>query len=466
MLMQNACFTRQWGDHLGLTPGQSGFSPEVIAQWRRNNRRVLRGQPVREIEHVQSQGRRLVLDTLATPFRRDGRIVGILGFLIDVTEQRRGQEALREAEERYRLAADATGVATWRTHVRPDGTFWTEGNVERLLGYRREKVGDWFARVPPAARPAVAKAWREVLTGRKRVFHLEHPIRHRTGRLLWFEVHGRVVRGANGRVSHIIGATRDITRRKRAEGSLRALAAQLEDRVAARTAALSRLNRRLEAEVTERKRLEQQMIEVSERHQRRIGQDLHDSLGQQLAGIAFLLGALSHTLSHRACQEATEARRIGGLLQETIRQVRTLSRGLHPVAPDGHGLADALEDLADTVRTTYRIPCRVQVARTALCRTERTAVNLYRIAQEAVHNAVRHGKPRTIHIRLAPARSGLRLTVTDDGVGLPVRLGRRKGVGIPIMQHRAASLGARLAITRGARGGTVVRCDAPADRPA
>ena len=208
----------------------------------------------------------------------------------------------------------------------------------------------------------------------------------------------------------------------------------------------------------ERERLQAELLQISEREQERIGRDLHDSLGQQLTGIAYLTGTLKEELTQCSRAQAAKAARIGKLLNTSIEEVRTLARGLDPIKPIEQGLMAALHELAATVRQLHKVPCRFDCARPVLVDDDRAAINLYRIAQEAVRNAVVHGKPKHIWIQLHRERGCIRLVVKDDGKGLLPPPRRSKGMGLEIMRYRAEAIGASFEIRRGDRRGTMVIC--------
>ncbi len=215
-------------------------------------------------------------------------------------------------------------------------------------------------------------------------------------------------------------------------------------------------------DVAQRERLEREVLEISEREQRRIGQDLHDGVCQHLTGIALFCRSLQQKLGDRAVGEAAEAERITGLVNDGIEQTRRVTRGLYPVASEADGLMVALQELANSLHVTDHLACRFECPAPVLVRDQMAATHLYRIAQEAVQNAIRHAKPTTILIRLESVADALTLTISDDGCGLPEQPST-KGLGLDIMNYRAHTLGAKLDIGRGTEGGTIVRCKLPQD---
>jgi PAS domain S-box-containing protein len=217
--------------------------------------------------------------------------------------------------------------------------------------------------------------------------------------------------------------------------------------------------------ITERHRLERQLLEISDREQARIGQDIHDGLCQQLVSLAFDANALRQALSAQRRPQARTARRIATLLDRAITESRQLSRGLFPVRLETEGLPSALEELAGTTRDRFNLQCRFASKGPLAVQNSAMATHLYRIAQEAVSNAIKHSGARRISIRLIGRTTALELSVEDDGVGLS-NANRKEatGMGLHIMEYRARTIGGTLRIGPGRRGGTLVSCCIPITR--
>jgi signal transduction histidine kinase len=204
-----------------------------------------------------------------------------------------------------------------------------------------------------------------------------------------------------------------------------------------------------------RRILERALLEISEREQRRIGQDLHDGLCQQLTGIALMVRGLHGNVNQAARGDAaTVLSLINGCIEET----RLVTRGLHPVSEELGGLMVGLRELVEGTRSASDIDCVLDVPPALVIRDEATGTNLYRIAQEAMRNAVKHASPRRITIRIGVIGEVLGLEVEDDGAGIRLTEGRR-GLGLEIMRYRAASIGGRLSVASREGGGTIVRCE-------
>jgi len=211
-------------------------------------------------------------------------------------------------------------------------------------------------------------------------------------------------------------------------------------------------------DITERKQLEAEVLQISEREQQRIGRDLHDGLGQLLSGTVHLTNVLQLELAEQALPEAAEALRILELLNQAVSETRSLARGLYPVPKEANGLMSALQDLASRTKELFKISCGFQCRKPVLIADNSVATHLYRIAQEAVANSLKHGRASHIHIVLTATRQRIVLTVRDDGIGLPPAPPVRRGMGIRIMQYRAGMIGGSLSIQQASPKGMAVVC--------
>ena len=219
----------------------------------------------------------------------------------------------------------------------------------------------------------------------------------------------------------------------------------------------------LVSEIQARDRLEQELVRISEREQRRVGHDIHDTLCQHLTGTAFAGQVLAQTLKAEESDFAESAARVVELVEESITLSRNLARGLHAVGRPGDGLMEALEDFAASTKDLFKISCRFECPLPVLVRDIQVAQHLYRIAQEAVGNALKHGRARNIEIRLDSDDGGKRLSILDDGTGRPPFPPDSKGMGLRIMSYRADRIGATFSICRRDPFGTIVTCSIPPD---
>lgn len=210
--------------------------------------------------------------------------------------------------------------------------------------------------------------------------------------------------------------------------------------------------------VTELRELERQLLEITENEKRRIGQDLHDDLGQQLTGIELMCQVLEQKLAAKSHAESRQAAEIARLVRQTISHTRRLSRGLTPVVLESEGLMAALRELAENTQELAGVNCAFHCPKPVLIEDNTVATHLFRIAQEAVSNAIRHGKAHKLEIGLIRLSNRIQLVIRDHGAGIPERLPKKNGMGLRIMQYRAGMIGGTLVVQKAARGGTTVAC--------
>ena len=214
-------------------------------------------------------------------------------------------------------------------------------------------------------------------------------------------------------------------------------------------------------DISRRKELEREVVEIASLEQRRIGQDLHDSVGQDLTALNILGGDLAEALRTDPSDASNLVEQMVQGLKRCQKEIRAVLRGLLPVAVDADGLMSALSDLADRIQQEGKVICTFDCPEPVSVADNLSATHLYLIAQEAVHNALKHGRPRHIRIGLE-SNNLLLLSVQDDGIGLPTEVTENHGVlGLRIMRNRAAIIGATLAIQAAERTGTLVTCALP-----
>lgn len=337
------------------------------------------------------------------------------------TERRRDQAALREREARLDaiLETAVEGIIT----IDERGTIESfNPAAEKIFGYAAEEVrGCNVSRLmPPPDRDEHDRYLANYL---------------RTGR------------------ARIIGIGREVVGRRK-DGStfpmdLSVSEVRLEER---------RLFTGFVRDITERKRLEKEILDISERERRSIGQGLHDGLGQHLAGIELMSQVLEQNLARKDQPESAQAGKIAEHVREAIAQTRMLARGLSPVSIESDGLMAALQELAATVTKLFGIQCRLECQQPILLQDNSVATHLYRIAQEAINNAIKHGKALKVVMTLDRNGSNARLRVTDDGAGFPDGLKDNTGMGLQIMKYRAGMIGASLEIQKARARGTAVIC--------
>ena len=211
-------------------------------------------------------------------------------------------------------------------------------------------------------------------------------------------------------------------------------------------------------DITERKRLEQEILDVSSRERHTIGRDLHDGLGQELTGIALMLRSLATRFQRQFPEGAASIDEIVALVNQSIETARSLARGLLPVRTDSGGLPFALRELAARSRDLYGLVVNFRAEIwPEITLSETSASHLYRIAQEALTNAARHGRASKVDILLMVTRNTFLLRITDDGVGIGDSVKPVTGMGLKIMRYRAGMIGAKIEIGANVPHGTIVR---------
>lgn len=210
-------------------------------------------------------------------------------------------------------------------------------------------------------------------------------------------------------------------------------------------------------DITERKRLEAAVTAAAEDERGRIARDLHDGLGQQLGGALFLSDLLQRDLKKRTAPEGDRAAQVHSLVVEALNQTRELARGLYPVPTEPDGLMTALQNLADRVARDRKLECTFECNSIVLIPDPTTATHLYRIAQEAINNALKHSGSQRIEIQLSRTNGKIELSVRDFGAGLPSDK-TATGLGMQTMRHRADTIGAHLILNNAPEGGALVTC--------
>ncbi len=211
-------------------------------------------------------------------------------------------------------------------------------------------------------------------------------------------------------------------------------------------------------DITERHLREKEILEISNREQLRIGQDLHDGLGQHLTGITFLTRALENRWAAKGAPEAAEVGEIGKLVMQALSQTRNLARGLFPVEVETHGLVQALKELTVTAEKMFNISCRFEGDETLMIRNRTVSHHLFRVAQEAINNSVKHGKATQVVLSLRGHEDQVHFSVRDNGLGFSPGKSPGQGLGLRIMTFRAQKVGGTLQVTPAEGGGTLLSC--------
>ncbi|MEO8440530.1 MAG: PAS domain S-box protein [Spartobacteria bacterium] len=390
------------------------------------------------------------------PIRNEsGQITRVAGVAQDVTGERAQMQELHATQERLHLLIEgARDYAMFLIGLDNRIIYWSAG-AERIFGWTAEEaVGRYGGLIFTPEDAAIQREETELEVASRDGFANDQRWHMRKdGTRVWIDGIMRRLDDENGNLRGFAKVARDATEQRKVDEELRESRKELERRVRERTAELT-------AEITRRAQLEQEILLISEREKRRIGQDLHDSLCQELAAAAFFLESTAHANPEQA-EVLSEAARI---VNANVGLARDLARGLYPVELTSSGLANSLRELAylcnqRSIRCTFECPSPVRV------RDAGVALNLYRIAQEAITNATKNGKAKNIVISLSREHGKLMLTIKDDGRGFSGDE-TSKGMGIHIMKYRADVLGGTLEIESKAGRGTCVTCTIPRQHPA
>lgn len=233
----------------------------------------------------------------------------------------------------------------------------------------------------------------------------------------------------------------------------------LQARVLEQTEELHAANKELKNEIKRRKGLEGEILEISDREQQRLGEELHDGICQHLTAVAFMARSVALRLKNHRVIEVDDVEKIAELVNDAAADTRNVARALHRIDIDSAGLVGALQDLVD--REIWKTPCRLEIDRSFHLDDDAAAFHLYRIAREAVINANKHAQAREIVVELGRSRKGNFLSVTDDGVGFRNKPNQPKGLGFHIMNYRARAAGGYLEVESPKRGGTRIVCQLP-----
>jgi len=414
-----------------------------------------------EVLIERPDGSRVIVLVNIRPLKNDrGEVTGAINCFYDITARKRAEEALRESEERLRAIINQSNAGMANCDLNGRLLFANQKFCE-MLGYTEsELVGKTiFAITHPDDVDLTAKRFKQMVQ-KKRPVGMEKRYIRKDRSFIWANVCDTPVLDAAGKPASAVAVAIDITERKKAEAALQKSKAVLEERVRERTHALRAANKELAGEIARRKGLEGQILEISDREQQRLGQELHDGLCQHLTAVAFMARSVASRLKNHRVIEVGDVEKIAQLVNDAATDTRNLSRALHRVDVDAAGLVDALQDLVD--REIWKTPCLLEAKPSFHLDDDMAASHLYRIAREAVINANKHAQARKIVVQLERSRKGIVLRVTDDGVGFRNEPKLTRGLGFHIMNYRAQSMGGRLEITSGKKRGACVVCYLPA----
>jgi PAS domain S-box-containing protein len=342
------------------------------------------------------------------------------GLRNEIAERVRAEEALRESEQRFRAVFDkaAIGIALMAL----DGQVKHANQaLQEMLGYSEEELASTTLAsltYPDDAAKGI-KLSNEMIRGRRDFYQLEKRYLRKDGQVVWVDLSISLIRDGAGRPRHAVALMHD---------------------------------------VTDRRKTEKEIADLMVNEQRRLGQELHDGLLQQLTGIGMMAKSLHHRLQANASPEAEVVAEFVKIIRHAQEQGRAVIRGLRPVEVDANGLMAALEGLTTSIEKWHGITCRFECNQPVLVEDTHVGTQLFYIAQEALNNAVRHANPKNIFVTLKSDHKELILRVRDDGVGIRGDLSHKRGMGLRIMRYRAGMIGATLDVQAAEGGGTLISC--------
>lgn len=364
------------------------------------------------------------LRVTAVPYKDSrGDFVGFVGICTDVTDLLDATQAAELASENLRLALRAAGIIHW--YLDPREKLMHVHSGDRSTP-RAQSLESWLLRVPTPERQMLGEHFDRLITEGIE-FECDHRVTVRGAGTRYQRTIAQCLRGARAGTPAIIGVSHD---------------------------------------VTPQRELEHRMLEISGHEQRRIGGDLHDSLGQDLTGISLLLEQCRSRAARNDPELASDLEEISTHLRHTLQAVRSLAFGLCPVGVDGAGLDEALRRLVARYEVPGKWKCDVDIRGSGHASiTTDAATHVFMVAQEALSNAVRHGHASRASLQLEVRGRSVELTVDDNGVGMPADMNGSKGMGLALMRYRARLIGGTLAVGPAPTGGTRVRLIAPLTGP-
>lgn len=382
------------------------------------------------------------------------------GIIIDISDRRQAMADPNEYVRWFRQVLEESPHAMYRVDYRKNRfDYVSKGFADALNCTREEILGMAYTEFMTGIHPDDLRRMRPELdqqfakaNGKQFTYYSEFRFKLKDGNYVWLDDTFTVVPGEDGQYSYQVGFGSKIEDRKYLEEQLRLANEQLEEKVSQRTVELKKANERLEDLLIERRGLEKKLLEISERERRFVGRELHDGLCQQIVGVQCMFEALRHRLSSYAAVETEELKMIRDFMHDAVLQMRNLSRGLCPLSLAPGAVGAALATLAAQTSVLYKIGCNYNGPADASVNNPDAALHVYRITQEAIQNAIRHGLARNIEIQLSKIDDQLHMQIDNDGRPLdaqPVANEEGKtrepgsGLGLKLIDYRVGLLGGR-----------------------
>jgi len=421
-----------------------------------------------ELRLKRRGGPPLPVELISVPFRdpRDNYTY-FRTAIIDITPRRRAESAVDRVQQDYQTLINSIEGLVWEGRAQDGSLPWrftfVSNQAEQLLGYSAQRwllePEFWENHLHPADRSKAIEARAHALSNGKNHL-LEYRMIDAQRRTIWVR-DSVTVQTEPGQVK-LRGLLINISELKEMEESLRRAHEQLEVRVEHRTAALARTCIELQHEINERKRLEHELLELTDHGRRQQGVDVHGEVGQSLAGIALMLKGLEEKLEETSPKEANLAERIQFLVDQTMAQTRDPVQELGSFRRREETLPEALKGLAARAETAFEVPCRLKPNGQIPPIDSDVIIQFYNIAQEAIVNAVKFAEAGRVVLSLTGKGGRLVLTVQHDGHPFPTPLHHSLELGLKIMTYRAKLIGAALQVSEKGDQGPVVTCVFPA----
>ncbi|MHC4558958.1 MAG: PAS domain-containing sensor histidine kinase [Planctomycetota bacterium] len=401
-------------------------------------------------------------DLLDTPIRNPDGSISKLEIFRDITERKRVEESLQQSEQRYRSFVQNFQGIVFQGYLNFVPVFF-HGAVEEITGYKESEFvagrPRWDQVIHPDDFVEISKSMEELCTVPGYATEREYRIIRKDKQVRWVHELIQNVCDDSGKPSLVQGSIYDVTERKQMEEDLRQHREHLKELVQARTTELTKANEQMLKEIKRRRLLEKELLSIVEQERQRIGQELHDSIGQQLSGITFMVEVLGGKLADKSlAEEVSYAEKINSGVDKAAEQARNLAKGLYPIDLDRNDLVSAIQELASNTEQLFNVSCTLKCKNAISINDVSVVMNLYRITQEAITNAIKHGNAKNIGIGLIAEQDCLKLTVVNDGLDFPAGESYDEGMGLKIMRYRAEVINGSLDVRKSAKGGTMVTC--------
>lgn len=449
----------------GKTCREVGFPEHCSLLWDSIARdTIASGSGIDREVQIELEGRMMILHIRTVCDSISPERSTFIATVRDITAMRREERHVQELVQRLTYHMNNTPLAVMEWDPQGRCLFWND-EAEEMFGWTRRELRsgcfDCLALVHPDDKPAFRVILERLRLGQVASDFVKCRALHYDGSLLFCECHLSALLDADGRAKSILWVANNVTPREMAEQEMQRLNSGLEVRIRERTAELESSNNELQREILARKALEAQLISISEREHRRVGYDLHDGVCQELSGVRYSLEAISKK-RRKGTLLRQQIDQLSGALERAVHHIRLLSRGLAPLELEGGNLAAALDELAANTSALFQVKCTVKCRGRSQRLEIEKAINLFRIAQEAIQNAIKHGDATQIRVDLDLVEGAL--FITDNGNGIKDDApapARGNGMGLKIMRHRADAIQGTVVIERIPAGGVRVICHFP-----